>query len=171
MIATVLIRPLSTQDLALFRQLRLHALTCDPDAFGRTYALESAWPEARWSESLSKATQGDQSVFMAFNHTRSAGMCGAFITDADRSVGMIWGMFVDPAVRGSGVAAGLLDAAERFLRQRGASTAIGNVADSNARALSFYRRQGYVFGPAGKPLREGSSILVHPMEKVLGPPV
>jgi GNAT superfamily N-acetyltransferase len=163
----MLMRALSAADVSLFRDLRLRALACDPDAYGGTYAAESARSEAEWSEGLRKGTSGTHAIFVALDSARAIGMCGAFMTDDDAAVGMIWGMFVEPSFRGSSVARELLCAAEHFLRQCGAARVIGRVADGNSRAIAFYRRCGYALGPACGPLRSGSPMLVYPIERTL----
>jgi ribosomal protein S18 acetylase RimI-like enzyme len=55
----------------------------------------------------------------------------------------LWRFYVDKAWHGQGIAAGLMEAAKRCARRRGAATLWLGVWERNARAQAFYRKHGF----------------------------
>src|SRR4051795_5679809 len=66
----VLLRPLSPENAALFREIRLEGLAQDPDAFTSTFEDESAKKLSYFAESLAAST-----VFAAFRGPDLLGGC------------------------------------------------------------------------------------------------
>lgn len=66
---------------------------------------------------------------------------GGYEMDASR--GTVENLFVRPAVRGEGVGAALLSAAEDALADRGVDVVSLEVLAANVRAREFYDREGY----------------------------
>jgi ribosomal protein S18 acetylase RimI-like enzyme len=64
--------------------------------------------------------------------------------DQDCLRGVVENIFVVRGRRGEGIGSALLGAAERRLYERGVDTVSLEVMARNDRALSFYRRQGYI---------------------------
>ena len=130
------IAELSPDDWPVFRDLRLRALTEAPDAFGSRLADWAEAPVAAWRTRLEQvqlnlvARRGDEHVGMASG-----------LLDGDH-VELI-SMWVDPAVRGSGVAAALLGAVVRWAEGLDRSTYL-MVRSDNARAVAAYERAGFV---------------------------
>lgn len=60
------------------------------------------------------------------------------------TVGVLDSMYVDPAFRSGGASARLVEAASRHLAEQGACTVELNVYASNADAIAFWRRLGFV---------------------------
>jgi GNAT superfamily N-acetyltransferase len=80
---------------------------------------------------------------VAVDGDRWLGMAGAFMKpDPPVTVGIV-AMWVDPAARRSGVAAGLIDALSRWGRDRGAVQAELWATDGNAPAEASYRAAGF----------------------------
>lgn len=46
------LRPVVEKDWESLREIRLRALTEDPEAFGSTLALESAWEKSDWLDQI-----------------------------------------------------------------------------------------------------------------------
>jgi hypothetical protein len=56
------LEPLSPRLLADFKSIRLRALKDTPSAFGRTYAEESQFSDAKWTRRIATWNSGTRSV-------------------------------------------------------------------------------------------------------------
>jgi GNAT superfamily N-acetyltransferase len=158
----VWVRLAGPEDWATWRDLRLRALQDSPSAFGSTYAREAAWGEASWRERLTPTEPTDVAV-IAYRDGGAVGMGGGF-GDLPGFVHVV-AMWTDPAHRGHGVGAAVLDALAVWAEERGFRLHLDvNTANDGARAL--YERAGYVATGETRPLREGSEEQVERM--VLG---
>ena len=124
-------------DWELFRSVRLRALQDAPAAFGSRYDDWVAAPESRWRDRLVSvplnlvARRGGEPVGMASG-----------VYDGDDEAELI-SMWVDPTVRGAGVAPALIDAVVRWAAEAGRTTYL-MVRSDNARAIAAYTRAGFV---------------------------
>jgi GNAT superfamily N-acetyltransferase len=140
-----------------WRQVRLRALTTDPDAFGSSLEVERDWPEEQWRERLADG----RVVFAAVDGTAVA-TAGWFVSEP--GWGQVVAMWVDPVWRGRGLGRLLLDAVVADVRAAGLRVLLW-VADGN-RARRLYEQAGFV--PTGEqaPIRPGTtatkSLLVLP---------
>jgi RimJ/RimL family protein N-acetyltransferase len=94
------IRRLETSDAALYREIRLEALKKNPEAFGSTFERENNQPLS-WFE----ATLGRAVIFGAFLDGTLAGVAGYAAQESPKQAhkALLWGMYVRPAARNSGV--------------------------------------------------------------------
>lgn len=135
------IRILGSEDAREFTAMRLQALRDCPTAFASSYAEEVGTPHHEVESRLAPKLNG--AVFGAFDDGRLIGICGVqqerLIKLAHKAT--VWGMYVDPAARRSGVGRALMQAvltyAEVTLRVR---TVRLGVNTENHGALSLYRR-------------------------------
>jgi GNAT superfamily N-acetyltransferase len=122
-------------------------------AFGSTLAREEAFPDEVWDERATRGAAGeDQVTYVAEEGDRWIGMATGLVDAGDRSRPTLVGMFVEPAARGTGVGAALVDAVVDWARARGAAWLRLWVTTTNRPAIALYRRCG--FRPTGqrKPL-------------------
>ena len=134
------IRLLLPSDAAAFRATRLEALRNSPEAFGSTFDKESGEPLQYFVERLERNV-----VFGGFLGDCLIGIAG-FYRQAGIKMshkGVLWGMYVKPEARGSGLAAALV---ERLLEHAGKEVEQVQltVVASNPRAKRFYERMGFV---------------------------
>ncbi|SHG72089.1 Protein N-acetyltransferase, RimJ/RimL family [Kaistia soli DSM 19436] len=128
-IASFELRQLRAPDAEAFRALRLAGLINAPTAFGASPAQEVARPIETVRALLDAAPNA---VFGAFVEGRLVGLAGFFRHDGDkaRHRGQLWGVYVDPAVRGRGVARRLVEAvidhARRHVAILEAAVSVGN---------------------------------------------
>src|SRR5690348_1801453 len=103
----VAIRQLTPGDAALYRSIRLAGLKESPEAFGSTFEIEFAKPLAWFFARLS-----DSVVFGAFRDARILGVAGFAVRREEKEAhkGLLWGMYVRPDTRGTGVAQKLVEA-------------------------------------------------------------
>jgi RimJ/RimL family protein N-acetyltransferase len=134
------VRRLEAHDVAAYRELRLESLKSHPEAFGSSWEDESGKPDAWWTERLKTNT-----VFGGWiDDSPLLGVVGLYIHDTIklRHKGMLVGMYVRPAARGSGLAAALV---QRVIEQaRGTVEEIClRVVASNTIAHRLYSAAGF----------------------------
>jgi len=100
------IRRLESQDVAAYRELRLEGLTNHPEAFGASWDDEIEQPDSWWTGRLESNTIFGGSI----DGSPLLGVAGFYVPGAakQRHKGILWGMYVRPAARGTGLAAALL---------------------------------------------------------------
>jgi ribosomal protein S18 acetylase RimI-like enzyme len=148
----ITIRRLRESEWPALRELRLASLRTDPLAFGSTLESEQDLPDGRWRESAVRGSSGDREVtFVATDPTdRFVGMCGA-LSEQDEFI--VLGMWVDPEQRARGTGSQLLGAVLGWI-ERGfpRSTIVLDVNPAQAGAVRMYRKHGFAFEGAERPL-------------------
>jgi RimJ/RimL family protein N-acetyltransferase len=134
------IRRLTPADAALYRSIRLAGLKQNPEAFGSTFAAEFTKPLAWFFERLKSSE-----VFGAFRGTAIVGVAGFATREGEKEAhkGLLWGMYVRPEARGSGVARRLVEAIIAFARPRVEVIQL-SVVVGNDQARRLYARLGFV---------------------------
>ena len=131
---------LGPSDVERFLAFRARGLDGDPDAFRITAEDDAALAIDSWRARLEQ----DYVVAIVAEDGEWLGIGGLtqFEGEKLRHKGLIWGMYVAPAARGSGAAdrivAALVDHGSRTLRQL-----LLTVMADNARARALYERHGF----------------------------
>jgi ribosomal protein S18 acetylase RimI-like enzyme len=139
-------------DAAMYREIRLEALKGSPEAFGSTFETESAQPVSWFADRL-----GTSTVLGAFRGSQLAGMAGFAIQQGQKRAhkGLLWGMYVRPAARASGVGRLLIEAIFDVARPQAELIQLTVVKD-NARARRLYASLGFVdYGLEKNALKQG----------------
>ncbi|MBV8927582.1 MAG: GNAT family N-acetyltransferase [Mycobacteriaceae bacterium] len=134
--STTRVARLTEDDWAVFAELRRNALA---DAFGINdpqYRHESRFTETEWRYRI-----GLHTPFAARLGGRPVGMIAAH-RDSDDTV-YLYSLWLDPAVRGHGLAQELLAAALQWARGLGAKRMHLRVAADNFVARGVYERFGF----------------------------
>lgn len=135
---TASVRPAGVEDAEAMRAIRLEALADSPGAYGTTYDevvdLTLEW----WRDELSR-----RGFFVGEIDGRVRGMARGGTHDDFPGETWLFGMYVGPDARGSGLADLLVDAVQEWARDRGARSLHLAVALEMTRAVSFYRRRGF----------------------------
>ncbi len=152
-----MIRLLETQDLDVFKRLRLEALSSTPEAYAASLEDWQALPEMEWLRRITETL-----VFVAFRRREPMGMMGLIPKKPSKMAhrAKIVMVYVREEERGTGVACDLLDCLTRHARSIGIRQLELGVNADNSRAIRFYEREGYsVIGriPGGY-LHEGRGI-------------
>jgi RimJ/RimL family protein N-acetyltransferase len=138
------IRRLETHDVASYRELRLEGLKNNPEAFISSWEDEAARPDPWWAERLETNT-----VFGGWiGDSALLGVAGFRMHGAAklRHKGILWGMYVRPEARGSGLAAALVQQVIEHARPLVEEIGLTVVA-SNTAAHRLYSAAG--FAPYG----------------------
>lgn len=108
------LRRLRTSNASAFREIRSEGLRLHPDAFGASFAEEQSQALERVADRLENGH-----VMAAVADDAIAGVIGLACSRAEktRHIGLIWGLYVRPSWRRSGVARRLLEAVISDARQ------------------------------------------------------
>jgi GNAT superfamily N-acetyltransferase len=143
------IRAVHSGDASDLHALRLRALEDAPEAFGSTLELERDHPAAHWSELAELSDVADTLVvYVAVDGDRWLGMAAGRWYDRDRGIAGLWGMWVDPALRGLGVGERLVDAVRGWAAGHGALFLRLGAITGEGDPTGFYERLGFV--PTGE---------------------
>lgn len=137
----VTVRQLRAEDADRVRALRLQGLTSAPTAFGASYEQDAALTQAAWQARLET---GSSAIFGAFSGEAMVGIAGFHPQSGSKSRhrGLLWGVFVDEAHRGRGLARQLV---ERIITHAAQHVLIleAGVTASNHSAAALYESLGF----------------------------
>lgn len=151
------VRRLGEGDAAAFRGLRLGALAAHPEAFGASWEVEAEQPLEWFAERLARSAVfgGEASA------SGLAGVAAFAVPDAPklRHKGVLWGMYVRPASRGTGLASALVARVLEHARAVPVEEVRLSVVASNAAAVRLYRSAGFAaYGRERRALRVGDAF-------------
>lgn len=157
--AEVAIRTTREEDWPSLKAVRLASLLDAPTAFGVSHQTAAAYTDQQWRE---RAAGPHPAFWLAFVDGEPVGIIGGGV-NAARRYNLI-AMWVAPHVRGSGLAAQLVDAVKSAAAARGHDRVFLDVAPANRRAAAFYEKQGFVFIDEWEPLASHPHIQVQTMQ-------
>jgi RimJ/RimL family protein N-acetyltransferase len=134
------LRRLGPNDASSFREIRLEALANHPEAFGAAWEEEQGRPESHFADWL-----GNTRVIGGFSDIDVlAGMIGVSKSKTIKTqhIGWIWGMYVRPTARGTGLSRLLLRAAIDEVGTSLRSLRL-SVVSSNIPAIRLYKSMGF----------------------------
>ncbi|WP_322070683.1 GNAT family N-acetyltransferase [Paraburkholderia bannensis] len=151
---TLTIRTLTENDVDAFRAMRLHAAVDTPFAIVPTHEEESRWTR---EENLARVRETDQqAVFGAFDGDTLIGITGWRREQREKFAhkSLVWGVFVDPAYRRSGIARRLLESAIARAEASGVEQVQLSVGAQNPRAQTLYSSLGFeIYGREPRAMR------------------
>lgn len=157
----MLIRRTIEADWPILKQLRLAALLDAPTAFGVTHASAAANTDEQWRDRA--AGRGPAAYLLAFSGAGTPiGMVGGVLSAAQEF--NLIAMWVQPAQRGSGAAAALVEAMLAHAAAQGHRRVVLDVAPENRRAAAFYQKRGFSFLPHWEGLESHPHIQLQKME-------
>lgn len=141
----ITIRPLDDGDAACFKALRLRAIEHSPTSFLPTFDEENSRTLAEFAARI--RTTHTQTVFGAFDADTLVGITGVrrapLLQISHKAT--LWGVFVDPAFRGCGIAQALLAAAIAHAANAWQCVQVTlSVNAINGAAKCLYESQGFV---------------------------
>ena len=161
----MVIRPIRPGEWRELRELRLRALADAPDAFGATFEEESADPDAAWQRRTERP-DGIMIVAVA-DDGRFVGLASGGPAEGFPDSAGIYGMWVDPAVRGQRVGERLIAAIVPWAEAQGYARIGLGVTIGNDAAVALYERLGFEDTGLRFPLREGTDLTI----RILAAPV
>ncbi len=146
------VRPLAEDDWELFRSVRLDALRESPEAFVATVEEEQSYDESMWRARMARSVRMLAEVEGTPVGIVSLGQVG----DESPTVAELFGLWVSPARRGSGVAAQLVTSSADHARSLGRSHLAYWVGTDNGRAVAFASSFGFRPTDNRRPMRVAS---------------
>jgi ribosomal protein S18 acetylase RimI-like enzyme len=141
--STVQVRPVSADEWATYRDVRLAALADTPEAFSSTLERERAFGEDVWRDRL-----GSAATFLAWHNDAPAGTVTVLSYHESHQHGFagaahLVAMWVRPTARRLGIGRHLVQAALDHARASGAPSMVLWVFLDNERARALYERMGF----------------------------
>lgn len=140
----MIIRRLSPDDLTAYRNLRLECIEANPSAVSFSYDEESELPPDQMRQRLVHTPH--QAMFGAFDGANLMAMAG-FRREPRTKIhhrGDIFGVYVAPAARGTGLSQKLLEALLDHVRTIPEMVVVNlSVRTTNDPARALYRRLGF----------------------------
>ena len=153
----VTVRVLGEDDWTAFRAIRLAALGDAPDAFAASVEDEQGYDENFWRLRLRRSArllaEGD---LTGSEPIRLGVVSLGEGKDDDGRVAEIFGLWVAPAARGTGVATKLVEASAERARQDGRTHVSYWVGTDNGRAVAFASGIGFRPTDFRRPMRVAS---------------
>jgi GNAT superfamily N-acetyltransferase len=159
MVSSVRARRVARDEWERVRELRLRALADAPDAFGSTLDEERALGEAEWVGWIEGWEGSTNALFIAEDGERWVGMAVGSRASEEPDA-HLYGMWVEPSRRSSGIGASLVEEVLGWARSWDARSVILGVTETNAGAAAFYEHLGFVDTGELDPLRDGSELRV-----------
>jgi GNAT superfamily N-acetyltransferase len=138
----ITVRVLDEEDWETYRDVRLAALKESPNSFTASYADEAAQDEAFWRDRMNRSLR-----FLAERDDEPAGVVSLGTENEDEEIGDLFGLYVTPSNRNTGVSWRLVQAAAQRARADGFKQVHYWVGTENARAIAFAANFG--FRPSG----------------------
>jgi RimJ/RimL family protein N-acetyltransferase len=139
------IRPLDRSEWALFREMRLHALSAEPGKFASSHDAEESQRPAEWQETI--AGFPPRQVFGLFDAKRLIGITAAFTwrEDPTGTTALLAMSFILPEYRGRGLSRLLYDARLKWIQgQPQFRRVVVSHRESNEISARANRRHGFV---------------------------
>lgn len=136
----ITVRPLGEDEWQDYRAVRLEALRESPEAFAATVDEEEAFDEASWRERMKRSAR-----LIAEQDGQAVGVVsvGTAATDDGAHAGELFGLWVKPELRGTGVATKLVTSGAVVARRRGESHLYYWVGTDNGPAVAFASGMGF----------------------------
>lgn len=141
------VRRLTEDDAEIFRQIRLQALEEHPETFQATYESAADLPLDAFKQRLRR-----YALFGGFMDGKLCGFVGFYPLKNPKigHKGIMWGMYVKPEARGTGLAEAMVEAVADFAKGKVEQILLSVITD-NERAMRFYEKMG--FEPYGRERR------------------
>jgi ribosomal protein S18 acetylase RimI-like enzyme len=150
------IRPLTPADTSFYRDIRLEGLKQDPAAFSSSFECEAAMPLSWFEERIVKGN-----ILGAFAADELVAVAGYWPQEGAKVKhrAALWGMYVRPAARNSGLGRRLVEAVVNHASGRVEQLLLSVVSENEA-ARRLYQKLGFSeYGREMKALKLGGRYL------------
>jgi len=137
----VKIRRLGVGDESVLREIRLRALLDSPSAYGSSYEREHQFVDDDWRNRL--ARNDAVTLVSEQDDGMAIGLVTGAIDDDFADIGWLYSMWVNPAMRGNGVAGQLIDEIIAWSKLQNCTSIRLQVTDGNTSAERAYLKRGF----------------------------
>ncbi len=163
----IVLEPITTQNVFVFKEVRLRALRDVPTAFGSTYARESQLTDAEWIDRAIR-WNGEKGIgFLAIDDGVACGIAGSFLDPDDSTRAQLISMWTASTHRRQGVGRLLVDEVAAWARLRGAQTLQLMVTSVNEPAMRFYERLGFMRTGHTGPYPNDPAVIEYEMARAI----
>lgn len=137
-----------------YKAIRIKGHETDPQAFGKSLAEESAYPEEHWQNRLREVEQGESYLYFARHKIvkndkvtaiETIGIIGAYFRKDEPRTACVVAVYVRPEFRNQGVASVLMwYLLQKLKKDPRAKTVKLTVNVDQTRALELYKKFGFV---------------------------
>jgi len=163
----ITIEPITSRNVAVFKEIRLRALREDPHAFGSTFAHESQFDEAEWLRRVERWNGERGAGFLAVDDATPCGIAGSLLDESDATRAQLVSMWTAPTHRQHGVGRLLVNEVLNWARTRNIRTMLLMVVSNNDSAIRFYERLGFTQTGRTDPYPNDPSIVEYEMSRTL----
>jgi GNAT superfamily N-acetyltransferase len=146
------VRALGEEDWQEYREIRLEALKESPEAFVATHDEESGYEESRWRDRMNRSRR-----LLATVDEAPTGVVCVGRSKSGPDVAELFGLWVRPDARGTGVAWRLVEAGAHQAREDGRTHLAYWVGTDNGRAVAFASSFGFRPTENRRPMRVPSA--------------
>ena len=150
------VRRLTQDDAEVFREIRLEALDRHPETFQSTYESAAELPLDAFKQRLRQ-----YALFGGFVDGALCGFVGFYPLKNPKisHKGLMWGMYVKEAARGTGLAEAMVEAVVDHAKGK-VEQILLSVIEDNERARRFYEKMGFEpYGLEPRALKIGERYL------------
>ena len=152
--AEISVRVLSESEWSLYREIRLRALAQSPSAFTASLADEADRGESFWRDRMTGSYR-----LLAERDQVPEGIVSLGVYEEDPSAAEVFGLYVVPEARGTGVSWRLVEAAAALATQNGYEQLYYWVGTDNGRAIGFAKNFGFRLSGYRRPSRASDLAL------------
>jgi ribosomal protein S18 acetylase RimI-like enzyme len=159
--------PITSQNVTLFRQIRLRALRDTPSAFGSTHEKELQLTDADWLERALRWNGETGIGLLAMDGSAGCGIAGSFLDEGNRTRAHLISMWTAPTHRQQGIGRFLVTGIADWARLRDAQLLQLMMTSSNETAMLFYERLGFTRTGRTEPYPNDSRLIEYEMSRPL----
>jgi GNAT superfamily N-acetyltransferase len=138
------VRQIKADEWKLLRKVRLEALSDAPYAFSATLEEARQMPDEEWQRRAHSGAEGkDTFCVLGIDGDEPVGIAVGLRESRDSTLAYLVSMWVTPSLRGTGLAASLVNSVTAWARGIGARVLLAGVKHGNFRADAFYRKFGF----------------------------
>lgn len=161
----IALEPITTQNVLIFKAVRLRALQDTPTAFGSTYTKESQLTDADWVKRADRWSGETGIGYLAIDGGEACGIAGSFLDQDNPAHAQLISMWTAPTHRQQGIGRLLVNEVLNWARQRGACTLRLMVTSNNEPAIRFYQRLGFTLTGRTEPYPNDTALIEYEISR------
>jgi ribosomal protein S18 acetylase RimI-like enzyme len=159
------IQPITSENLQIFKAIRLRALEDAPYAFGSTLAREMAFSDEDWQARLARWNGVAGVGYLAVDAADPCGVAGAIVDPAKPARAQLVSVWTAPTHRRLGVGRKLTQEVLAWAQSRGIGELSLKVTEINAAAIGLYEQLGFTRTGRVEPFANDPTLLEYEMTR------